>query len=94
MDTSTVVFVSGIISCIIGVASFITGMVSRARNDGKLEAKLGFCLQGIEEIKNNIQGIISKQGSQNEILVEHNAELKRLDERLNILEREFNELRK
>lgn len=94
MDTSTVLFISGIISCVIGVASFVTGMVSRARNDGKLEAKLSFCLQGIEEIKQSIQNISTKQSLHNTNITECKQDIKRVDEKVNRLEEEFDALRK
>lgn len=94
MDTSSIIFVCGIISCVIGVASFVTGMVSRARNDGKLEAKLGFCLQGIEEIKQSIQTISTKQSMHNTNITECKQDIKRVDEKVNRLEEELDQLRK
>lgn len=78
MDTSTVLFITGIISCVIGVASFVTGIASRARNDGKLEAKLGFCLQGIDEIKKSIVRLESNQDSHNVTIARLDSEIKSL----------------
>lgn len=78
MDTSTIVFVAGIISCVIGVASFVTGIAARARNDGKLESKLEFCLKGIEEIKKSVGNIENKQNTHDNTLTRLDSELKSL----------------
>ena len=78
MDTATIVFVTGIISCVIGVASFVTGIASRARNDGKLESKLEFCLQGIEDIKKSVGKIENKQSSHDNAITRLEAEVKNL----------------
>lgn len=74
METSTIVFVCGVISCILGITTFVTCMVTRARNDGKLEAKLGFCLQGIEEIKTSISSLNAKQTTQNNSIIKFETE--------------------
>ena len=78
MDTSTIVFVTGIISCVIGVASFVTGIATRARNDGKIESKLEFCLKGIEEIKRSVASIENKQNTHDNALTRLDSELKSL----------------
>lgn len=50
----TVTFVSGIIMCVIGVATFISALISRARKDGQLEYKVDAALKGIDEIKTTL----------------------------------------
>ena len=74
METSTIVFVCGVISCILCITTFVTCMVTRDRNDGKFEAKLGFCLQGIEEIKTSISSLNAKQTTQNNSIIKFETE--------------------
>lgn len=55
MNTAqTIALVCSIVLCIIGVATFISGMLSRARKDGQLEYKVDSALKGIEEIKEKL----------------------------------------
>lgn len=93
MDTSTIVFVCGVISCILGVATFVVGMITRARNDGKLEAKLGFCLQGIEEIKSSINTLTTKQTTQNNSIIKFETEIAMLQQNVQNLQDEYERLR-
>lgn len=93
METSTIVFVCGVISCILGIATFVTGMVTRARNDGKLEAKLGFCLQGIEEIKTSISSLNAKQTTQNNSIIKFETEITTLKLNVKNLQDEYEKLR-
>lgn len=41
----------GIVSCIIGVSTFVSAQVTKAKQDGVQMAKLDQCVEGIEEIK-------------------------------------------
>ena len=47
--------VVGIISCIVGVSTFVSAQVTKAKQDGVQMAKLDQCVNGIEEIKNNMK---------------------------------------
>lgn len=49
--TGTITFVCGVIMCIIGVATFISAMMQRARKDGQLEYKVDQILKEIDEMK-------------------------------------------
>ena len=51
MDGATITFLIGVISCIIGILTFISGRISKAEQDGRLSEKLDTCAKGIEEIK-------------------------------------------
>ena len=52
--TQTVTFICGVIMCVIGIATFISALLTRARKDGQLEYKVDEALRGIEEIKSNL----------------------------------------
>ena len=53
--SATITFVCGIIMCVIGVASFVTSMVNKARQEGVLISKVDTALSGIESIKEDIK---------------------------------------
>lgn len=57
----TITFVSGIIMCVIGVATFISALLTRARKDGQLEYKVDAALKGIEEIKATLNQTHTRQ---------------------------------
>ena len=52
--SQTITFICGIILCVIGVATFVTGLVSRAKEDGALSNKVDTALKGIDEIKQTL----------------------------------------
>ena len=53
-SSQTIIFICGIILCLIGVATFVTGLVSRAKEDGALSNKVDTALKGIDEIKQTL----------------------------------------
>lgn len=52
--SQTITFICGVILCVIGVATFVTGLVSRAKDDGALSNKVDTALKGIDEIKQTL----------------------------------------
>lgn len=52
--TETITFITGVLMCVIGVASFVVGMTSRAKSDGILSNKVDTALNGINEIKRSL----------------------------------------
>ena len=93
----TVTFVSGIIMCIIGVATFISALITRARKDGQLEYKVDAALKGIDEIKNTLnsthmwqEDIALKVQSHEEKIVTLFNQYRMLSEKMSILERKGN----
>lgn len=53
-STQTVTFICGVIMCLIGVSTFITSMLSKAKSDGILSNKVDTALKGIDEIKSSL----------------------------------------
>lgn len=45
----------GVVSCIVGVSTFVSAQITKAKQDGVQIAKLDQCVNGIEEIKNNMK---------------------------------------
>ena len=49
-----VLCIAGIISCLIGVSTFVSAQVTKAKQDGVLIAKIEQCVRNTEEIKKDI----------------------------------------
>lgn len=45
----------GLISCVIGVATFVSAQITKAKQDGMLIAKIDQCVNGIEDIKSDMK---------------------------------------
>lgn len=45
----------GIISCLVGVSTFVSAQITKAKQDGVQLAKLDQCINGIEEIKSSMK---------------------------------------
>lgn len=52
--TQTVTFLCGIIMCVIGIATFISALLTKAKRDGQLEYKVDEALKGIDDIKKTL----------------------------------------
>ena len=67
-----------IIMCGIGISTFISSLLNRARNDGSLTAKLEEAVQGIEDIKNELKDFTDWKDRINQIIVEHSEKIETL----------------
>ena len=45
----------GLISCVIGVCTFVSGIVARSKAEGQTYEKINQCIKGIEEIKKDLK---------------------------------------
>lgn len=63
MDGATLTLLAGLISCLIGISTFIVGMNSRAQKTGILEQKINQAVTGIEEIKTELRTLSQAQNS-------------------------------
>lgn len=56
MNVASIVSLAvGIISCTIGVATFVSAQITKARQDGVLIEKVNTCISNTEEIKKDIK---------------------------------------
>lgn len=56
MNTMAIIgCIVGVVSCVIGVSTFVSANLTKAKEDGVQIAKLDQCVHGIEEIKNNMK---------------------------------------
>lgn len=76
MDLSTITFLGGILSCVIGIATFITGMNSRAQKEGVLEQKINQAIEGIEEIKAEMKSTSTNQNALALLVQSHEEQIK------------------
>lgn len=67
-----------IIMCGIGISTFISSLLNRARNDGSLTAKLEEAVKGIEDIKNELKDFTDWKDHINQIIVEHSEKIETL----------------
>ena len=90
----TITFICSLIMCAIGIATFISALLTRARKDGQLEYKVDAALKGIDEIKNTLNHTHSRQEEFGLKIQSHEEKIKTLfakyddlNERLSTIER-------
>lgn len=72
---SIITCIAGIISCVIGIFTFASAQVTKAKQDGMLLAKLDQCVNGIEEIKKDVK---EKNEKFDDIIDEHTRDIVKL----------------
>lgn len=77
-EPSTVTFIAGIISCIIGISSFVTGRMQKAEQNGALEAKINQALEGIAQANAKLEANSNMQTSIRLDIERHDGEIKTL----------------
>ena len=55
MDMGTLTFAAGLISCIIGVSTFVVGRMNKSEHNGALEEKINQALSGIDTINAKLE---------------------------------------
>lgn len=55
MDTQTIITLASICTCVIGIATFVTGMIIRAKSDGKLIGKVEYICGKVDELSTDIK---------------------------------------
>lgn len=93
LNGATITLLIGVISCIIGVLTFISGRISKAEQDGRLSEKLDTCAKGIEEIKIKLDGQESIQNQQNVMINSHEIILKNHTEKIEHIENTLESLK-
>ena len=78
MDTATMTLIGGVITCIIGVATFVVGMKNRAANDGMLIQKINQALAGIDELKQDFKAQANMERSLELRVQTHDEQIKSL----------------
>jgi peptidoglycan hydrolase CwlO-like protein len=84
--TETMTWACGILMCIIGICTFVSGIVNRAKGDGVLSNKVDNALKGIEDIKTSLSEQRTWRDATNKALTEHSEQIKTLFNKVNSLE--------
>lgn len=71
-----VAIVCTVIGCAIGIAGFYVGIVSRAKQDGRMLEKIDQCCKGIDEIKKDMK---EKNHNFDDVIDEHSQRITRLE---------------
>lgn len=93
MDGPTITLIIGIVTCVIGVSTFVGSLQNKAQNNGVLQQKLEQAIQGIEEIKKQVEKSNAVQSEINIQITSHSEQIRtiyktidELKERVNTVE--------
>lgn len=78
MDVATLTLLAGIISCLIGIFTFIAGRMAKAEHNGSMETKINQALEGIESINKKLEDSTHNQHSIELMVSSHEQQLKTL----------------
>ena len=87
---SLITCIVGIIGCIIGVATFVSAQITKAKQDGMLIAKIDQCVKGIDDIKKDMK---EKNHEIDLIIGEHTKEIAELKVQVKSLFKQLNNTR-
>ena len=75
----------GIIGCVIGVATFVSAQLSKAKQDGALMNKVDYLVSGFDELKKEQK---ERNADQDHVLSEHSIAIENLQTRMKNIENE------
>ena len=75
----------GVIGCVIGVATFVSAQLSKAKQDGALMNKVDYLVSGFDELKKEQK---ERNTDQDRILSEHSIAIENLQTRMKNVEKE------
>ncbi len=78
MDSQTLILLGSIIACIIGIATFVSGLNAKAQKDGVLEQKIEQAIKGIEEIKVEVKSTSKNYNTLALMVQAHEEQIKTL----------------
>lgn len=73
--------------CLIGVMTFVSGMMQRSKNDGVLANKVDNALKGIDEIKATLNEQRDSAEDLRAVVVKHGEQIATLFQRIQTLEK-------
>lgn len=90
LDASTITLVGGVISCVIGVSTFVAGRMDKSRQSGVLEEKINQALTGITDIKNDLRAQNKAQSDLGLLAKSHEEKIRTLFKQVDELHTELN----
>ena len=91
-SVQTITFICGVIMCVIGLATFISALLAKAKESGQLDHKVDEALRGIAEIKSKLNQNYTWQESIGLKVQSHEEKILTLFNNYNNLERKVEEL--
>ena len=85
--TAIIACVVGIIGCVIGVATFVSAQLTKAKENGVLLAKVDYLVQQFDEQKKDMK---ERTCAIDRIIDEHTVEITNLQARVDSIERKLN----
>lgn len=82
---SIILCVAGVITCIVGVSTFVSAQITKAKEDGVLMAKVDHLVKSLEELKSDTKEKYNSMDTTLDKCVRDNTDMKR---RIENLERE------
>ena len=86
---SIITCVVGVIGCVVGVSTFVSAQVTKAKQDGIQIAKLDQCVNGIEEIKKTMN---ERNHEVDSIIDEHSKAITKLQTEMKTVFKELSVL--
>lgn len=88
----SILFMISIITCLVGVLTFISGMMKQSKNDGILTNKVDMALKGIDEIKASLNENTIWRREISTKVEAHKQNIKTLFSRCEDLQKEIDDL--
>ena len=79
---SVIPVVVGIVSCIIGAATFVSAQITKAKQDGMVLAKVDQCVKNTEEIKKDMK---EKNKEIDMIIDQHTKDITKLQTEMQVV---------
>ena len=88
---SIIMCIVGVVGCVIGVATFVSAQITRAKEDGALMTKVDYLVSGFDELKKDTN---VRYNTLDSTVHEHTKVIINLEARMQTLEKEvFHESR-
>lgn len=81
--------VIGIVSCVIGVCTFVSGLVARSKAEGQTFERINQCIKGIDEIKKDLKENTAGYNNLHIVTAEQESRLRACEEDIRTLFKKF-----
>lgn len=78
MDPATITLIVGVVSCIIGVSTFVSGRMTKAEHTGSMETKISQALEGITAINHKLEEFSNGQHEVELLVRSHEEQIRTL----------------
>lgn len=83
MNTTVIIgSIVGVVSCLVGVATFISAQLTKANQDGRLLERVEYVCRGIDEIKRDVK---EKNKEIDKVLDNHSERIARLESEISMI---------